>query len=295
MALLPAECELESFSLSKAYVTKSNSISCQKIGYFQATIKDLSNFLTVTPEVRLVISPESSNASFDYGSTIYIPLQLTFPGKYGSIHYGDSTQIEYILAHEYGHAVLAEFLSRNLFYSEMYKVDKEFSNLEFTKSLSGKLSTEQELKYNELKEKKNSYNKIRKLISDYGEFFADVIAVYYSNSKDTMFNAVYFDEMSDQSFQLALARSFSENSVDITDRIYHEEHASLVLVRQFIGSHLWPSNNEEKEIFLELITNSIEEEILQRLDREEYKLTPKKINESLINRLESKLLLLKKK
>ncbi|GEM_PF-1733081 len=285
LALTPADCDSESFALSKAYVTKENAISCQKIYYFQSTVEDISEFFQDAPGVRLFISPKSSNASFDYGETIYIPLQMTFPGKYGSVNYGDPTQTEYILAHEYGHAIFTKLLSRNSFYSEVYSIDKEFSNLEFEIKLNSKPTEQSEQRLAELSERKKSYNKLRKLLTDYSELYADIIAVYYSNNKETMLNALYFDDMSDQSYNLVLARSFSERSVDITDRIYSEEHASLVLARHFVGTNLWPKSKEEKQKFLSLIFKAIEEEILERVDREEYKLSAKKMNESLIKRI----------
>ena len=285
MALSPADCDIEAFSLSKAFVTKENAISCSKISSFQSTVRDISAFFNNAPEVRLIISSQSSNASFDYGETIYIPLQLTFPGKYGGMNFGDPTQTEYILAHEYGHAIFAKLLSENDFYRDMYIVDKEYSNLEFSKKLSISFTEEDESKLIELKEKKNSYNKLRKLLSDYSEFYADVITVYYSNNKETMLNALYYFEMSDQSYQLVLARSFSENFVDISNRIYHEEHASLVLARQFIGRDLWPNSAEDKENHLQLIYTAIEAEVLYRLENEVYKMSPEELNKSLIKRM----------
>lgn len=286
-SLTAADCGDDQFSLSKAYVTKENAISCQKIHYFQSTVEDISELFNDAPPVRLLISPKSSNASFDYGETVYIPLQMTFPGKYGSVNYGDPTQAEYILAHEYGHAVFTKLLSRNNFYKDVYALDKEFSQLEFESKLKSDLDEETLQRINELRDKKNEYNKVRKLLTDYSEFFADVIAVYYSNNKETMLNALYFDSMSDQSYNLVLARSFSERLVDISDRIYTEEHASLVLARHFVGTNLWPNTKEQKIDYLRSIFNAIEEEILERLEREEYRLSAKKMNNSLIKRLKS--------
>ncbi|WP_372651520.1 hypothetical protein [Halobacteriovorax sp.] len=286
-SLTAADCGDDQFSLSKAYVTKENAISCQKIHYFQSTVEDISELFNDAPPVRLLISPKSSNASFDYGETVYIPLQMTFPGKYGSVNYGDPTQTEYILAHEYGHAVFTKLLSRNNFYKDIYAVDKEFSQLEFESKFKSDLDEETLQRINELRDKKNDYNKVRKLLTDYSEFFADVIAVYYSNNKETMLNALYFDAMSDQSYNLVLARSFSERRVDISDRIYTEEHASLVLARHFVGANLWPKTKEQKVDYLQSIFNVIEEEILERLERKEYRLSAKKMNNSLIKRLKS--------
>ena len=284
-ALSPTNCEHSPSSFSESYVLKENSVSCQKISYFQSTIEDIASYFTEAPYVRLFISTKSPNASFDFGETIRVPLQISFPGKYGSISYGDPSQTDYILAHEYGHAIFAKLLSRNEFYSKVYSLDKEVSRLEFDINIGSSLNEDVDQRLTELRERKDSYNKVRKLLSDYSEFFSDVVAVYYSENKDSMFNALYYPEMSDQSYRLVLARSFSDNYVDITDRIYSEDHASLVLVRQFVGEYLWPESTEDKAKFLKLIFNAIEMEVLDRLNREENRMSAKEMNESLIKRL----------
>ncbi|WP_127716885.1 hypothetical protein [Halobacteriovorax sp. HLS] len=286
-ALFQTHCGENTFEHSQAYVIKERSITCEKIDYFQSIIKDISNFFEEPPFVRLFIGLKSSNASFDYGESINIPLQLVYANHYGSEYYPDSNLSEYILAHEYGHAIFTNLLKNNEFYREIYLVDKQVSKLEFKRKIEGSLEEDDQLRLADLTLKKRSFNKVRRLLNDYSEFFSDVVAVYYANDKEVMVDALYSFSMSDQQFSLAMARSFSEREIDIEDRLYTEEHASLVLVRQFVGKNFWPKTDDEKTNNLKLIFKSIEQEILLRLRQEEFRLNPKIMNERLIKRIEN--------
>lgn len=287
------DCDISANSpLRSAYLAEEGEyVSCAELKQYERILKKVKLFLSDAPPVILSIKRSDSNASFDMGQVIHIPRRLEFNGKYGESYQSSFVAIDSILAHEYGHAVFNERLKDQDFYKDLYTITKKMSRLEL---LINTFIGDRAILYGHKQEHDKLLNvfrdsqkltSTRRVVNAYNELFSDVVAVYAFNNKSAITSALYYEEMTDQGFELVLARSFESNSITSSNVVTTEAHALFSETRQFIGRWLWPSNNKEKSKNIDKIFKVIAEEIEARLSLENLSFDPIEANSTLINKL----------
>lgn len=290
------DCSLDANSpvLATYKAQEGNFLNCEQVTEFEATISKTASLAKSFPRVTLLISKQSDNASFDRGSIIRVPLRLTFPNRWGNYFYGDYNSNQIVLAHEYGHAILNEKLSDEVFFKPIKNLADRSSQLE----LSIQHAYEDNKSKNEIQNILDAYNsnyqamyddkdqlRISKILSPYHELFADLIAALAFDNKSAMIEALYYNEMSDDKFDNLLTRDFKKNHLKIKANHLKEDHALFAPTRRFIGENLWPTNDIEKTKLLGLVFNSIVVEMKKHADSGEGQINPIKANEDLIKLL----------
>lgn len=293
-------CELSGHTVSLVYKnSRGDFLSCDQVKSFSETIDRVAAISPVAPEINLFIEKEHSNASFDMGLIIRVPLRLTFSGPWGQVYYGQFISSHSVMAHEYGHAIFSKMLEEQEFFKEMKEESVSFSqkDLELMAALnSGVDQKEVELikAQREVILKSRTSNKeharIRRILGGYDELFADVVAVYAADNKRTMVNALFFNEISDQAFELVMARDFSGEERSFSNALLSEEHATFAQTRSFIGNNLWPSNDDEKKKFLSIVFDSILENVIERIKSPtDEELSARELNENLIDSIKQRI------
>lgn len=293
-------CELTSNTVSLVYKnSRGDFLSCDQVKSFSETIDRVAAISPVAPAINLFIEREHSNASFDMGLIIRVPLRLTFSGPWGQVYYGQFISSHSVMAHEYGHAIFSKMLEEQEFFKEMKEESVSFSqkDLELMAALnSGVDQKEVELikAQREVILKSRTSNKeharIRRILGGYDELFADVVAVYAADNKRTMVNALFFNEISDQAFELVMARDFSGEERSFSNALLSEEHATFAQTRSFIGNNLWPSNDDEKKKFLSIVFDSILENVIERIKSPvDEELSARELNENLIDSIKQRI------
>ncbi|EQC47302.1 hypothetical protein [Bacteriovorax sp. Seq25_V] len=273
---------------------KGNYLTCDQIDSFMQTLENVFEISPVTPDISLFIDKEYSNASFDMGSIIYVPLRLTFHSQFGMTYYGDFYASHSVLAHEYGHAVFSKMLEQEDFFKELKEISLKISSLRLTIQKTFEAGNpgnmvafySDMLKSAEQKRLENKVAlKVNRMLSPYHELFADLVAALAAGSKRTMVNALYYDELDDRSYQMVLARDFDTNSLNMKGPYMHEEHGMLAPTRRFIGSNLWAETEEEKKELLLNLYKAIVIEVRKQIASDIDKLSPAQMNENLIKTL----------
>lgn len=275
---------------------KGNYLNCQKIEDFLDTIEKVSRLTPVSPEINLFIGRESNNASFDMGNIIYVPLRLNFPNQWGTVFYGDYYANQTILAHEYGHAVLSKLLEKEVFFQSFKAISIQISQIQiqiqelFEKGDPDKKIPLYSQRLQDLQEQRlNDKESLRasRLLSPYHELFADLVTVLAYNDKSSILNALYYNEMSDQSYQMLLFRNFEGDEVNMNSPFVHEEHGMFAPIRRFIGNQLWPNNDEEKKTLIQQLYKAIVIEMRKNLALSDDELDPRSLNQNLLSTLNS--------
>lgn len=289
------ECDLpENSVIENIYKTSSgNYLSCNNIDAFNSTLSEVTELVPDGPDISLYVEKSSSNASFDMGRIIRLPIQMVFHGKYGVLYHGSYMGVQTVLAHEYGHAIFSERIKKYDFYKEIQELAYRSSTLElaiqkaYAEGNPNNIVEFYRKQLDALFEKRKNdkqFQKVRKITGAYNEFFADVVAVVAKNDKSAVMMALYYDEMNDQQYQMVQARQFSENSLDMRGSYMNVIHTKFAPARRFVGENLWPTNNEEAT---ELINKSFEAvviEIQKQLKKDKMDRS-KVLNESLIETL----------
>lgn len=288
-------CETKSEIVQSTYKTGSgNYLSCDYIKDFENTLKRVLKISPVAPKINLLINKEYPNASFDTGLIIRVPLRLTFIGNWGQTFYGEFMASHTVLAHEYGHAIFSKMLENEDFFVEMKEMSKRASTLEIEIQKAYLQENSQELiesyyqdlkNLNEERINNKAHTKIRNLLTPYDELFADLIAALALHDKRAMVNALYYDEASDQAFELILARDFDVNQLNMHGSYLYEEHGMLAPTRRFIGQNIWPTTELQKSELINILYESIVQNVKEAIEVDHFELDALEINEKLIKTL----------
>ena len=127
----------------------------------------------------------------------------------------------------------------------------------------------------------------KELLSQLGYEFS----VLVTDDNNAILKALYYDEMTDESYETIKLRSFDDQGTKYDNRLLNEEHGELALVRQFIGTKILPSfKNQENilELKRKLIDNlliAIESQMRERIATKQFKISPLINNQALIEEL----------
>ena len=273
-------------------VSKKDHIECSDVSFVNNQLLKVKELLPIAPKINLNLYANSPSAFFDLGSILHIPMRLTFFNNWGMQYSTILSDISPILYHEYGHAVFSEIFAAK-YYPTIQKNAKDLSNLKVRKQIAyaqgnpNNVVETYELRIEKLTEKiKNSPEReIQRMISSYNEFFSDLIAVLITENRNTIMNALYYNEMTDNDYELIRMRSFTDRGTLLTNRLLNEEHTELAPTREFIGSNFLEEAFKSKEKKIELIQiviNSIDIELERRIKNSLLKRDPKVSNQGLI-------------
>jgi len=289
------ECELPQNSvIENVYKTDNgNYISCNNVDSFNETLSEVTALVPDGPEVSLYVEKRNSNASFDMGRIIRIPIQMVFNGKYGNFYHGSYMGVHTVLAHEYGHAIFSERIKKYDFYKDIQELAHRSSSYElaiqdaYAKGNPNNIVEFYRQQIKSLFEKRKNdkqFQKVRKITGAYNEFFADVVAVVAKNDKSAVMMALYYDEMNDQQYQMVQARQFANNSLDMQGSYMNVVHTKFAPVRRFVGENLWPTNSDEAKTLIDKTFEAVVIEIQKQLKKEQMD-SSRELNKSLIETL----------
>jgi hypothetical protein len=293
-------CQLsENSPISNYYfINGESSDNCDEIVEVEKLVSEINEFSDSHLKINLLVSAKASNASFDGGSIIEFPRNLIVQGNYGQEYSLPFTSNMTVVGHEYGHALLEKIFEKELlaqFPNEVSFIaaSLEISNLRLKieelneKGINTKdLNLELESKRNKLLTNKN-FIYFARLTTAYSELYADVVAAFHDNAKDTMLKALYYDEMKNFEFYMIQTRTFNTEFDSKYDVYMKEEHGMFAMTRNYIGKKMWPKNVKEKRLFLDRIGRAIVLEVKSLMNDKKELSDFKKANDNLIKRLES--------
>lgn len=273
-------------------------VNCSDLEEFDSVITKASLLVDHAPKISLFIEKEHDNASFDMGEIIYLPMRLYFSNNWGQRYYSYASHRNTILAHEYGHALFSNKLGQEEFFRRIKSLSNAISQkqIEIQKANSQGINTEElQVELEKLNDERLSNKDDLKLIntlSPFHELYADLIAVFSQKNKRAMVNALYYDEMSDQSFNLILARDFDSNQLDLTNPyqyFFKEEHGVYAPVRRLIGEKYWTLDLSEQKRILNALYTAIINQVLEVMDFDHDFYDPITTNNDLIEKFEAQL------
>lgn len=299
----------DSLSDSVSHAIFDSNIGSYDCHYFSKVIKNINNineFSPVKPTINIILTHKSFSASFDQGLNLDIPQIFIRKNDKGNYHYLTKNQTAAIVAHEYGHAILSYYLEQEMpEYSDFFKLQKSISDLKMNAFLirlkildsqtrpQERVQLQKELfnfasKIMEFKKRRNNkrYKVFHEIMLPYQELLADTIAVYQYEDKALLTKIVNHPEYTEIEKELVLARSFNKNNISLSPNNINSEHAKLYLVRQYIGSKMWPKNKSEKLLYIEKLLSSIKHSIEEELH---FKDTKSETNKEKSHRLILKL------
>ncbi len=276
--------------IKSAYQVDSNEqyITCSRIQEYDRLTARVNELTAHKKKVNLLINKQGNNASFDHGLNIALPSRLVFYGKYGQIYHGSASGLQAIYVHEYAHAI---FSNRLKVFSELTNFitqSEEISKLSLKYLMDSTSQLKDQIKALSDEREEFRYYKFNRVISTHNKLYADVVAAFLNKDKYSISSALYYDEMSDMSYSRTQARSFSY-PYELSSSVLSDVHTLFSPTRNFIGDNMWPSDEEEKKLYLEIITQAILENIENYLSNDKTTITPTKANQELQKRLEQKL------
>lgn len=294
-----AACDEKAYGvvLDYIYAPSSENKNCLFIKNSLEAINRATRIAPLSTRIRLFIGPYAdNNASFDMGSGLHLSHEFGVFMPSDSFSDSASYQRVYvdehmdIIVHEYGHALFAELLDQRIpGHAAYHKKWSHISSLNFEKAKSqiklaqseswleksklsreiNRLAKEIDQNYRELvpegKKQRQSAPALRlaTLTSPYHELFADAFAVFNSNDKNAIQEALAHDRMTtaDLSYHRVATRSF-EDAFELSPRLsYHVPHAYFYKVRRFIGDRMWPTSDTQRKAYLVILADAIAEDI----------------------------------
>ncbi|EPZ49698.1 hypothetical protein M902_0885 [Bacteriovorax sp. BAL6_X] len=298
------KCSTEYKYVASAFKVKHReTINCSDVDWAEKALSKVANLKPDAPMVNLELLTRDNGASFDIGETVRIPLHLTFTNQWGQVFNSYAIGTDAILYHEYSHAIFGKRIGK-LFYPKLKALAERLSRFKiYRQKAYAEGNPRNVVEYytkqiESIEERVKTHNELEKyhLSSPYNELFADLMAVLVTNNRNAIFNALYYDEMTDEAYQLIKLRSFEDQNTKYDNRGLYEEHGELALVRQYIGEEILPkifkNKNEEelKKELIKIVLDSIEAQMDERIRKNAFKISPMHSNTSLIEEIKQRYL-----
>lgn len=288
-------CSLKYQVIKEIYSPLSDSFRCEFVQSLDSEFHDINQIFNknYSKPLYVVLFPTGNNASFDLGHFLELPERMVFYDRFGNQLSSSIMGLSPIAHHEYGHFLFQELLKEKFgsLFEPLFNTFDTYSAKKrqiYSQKKSGFTKSESN-EYIDALKKEPELERFNKVISIYTELYADIISVFYSSNKNAIFEALYYDRMSDFEYGLVRLRSFDLKTSSLDLSQMGTEHNYLSITRSFIGNNLWPANVQEKGIFLEKIENALLKSIELDLQRGEI-LGVKEANEQLINILKAEII-----
>lgn len=282
-------CEVKGKVINRAIYDSSQMTkkeACEFSQHVESLLKPVLKSFDFAPKVSLQLMPEFDNASYDNGTMIKIPIKFYSLDLNDNKVFKEQKDLDAIILHEYGHAVLASYLVNNWDGFRNYSSSgHRISELEQQNLVSPSKEIQEKIDY----ERKalmssRSMRTFTKAITPYQELFADILSTFELNDKDAILNAITTLNDTPDNYLLYLGRSFSNRELDL-GKLSAFPHSYFYKTRQFIGLNLWPINELDKKEKLKKLIKIIQEE-LEMSSYDSYFMTePLLDNELLIDRM----------
>jgi hypothetical protein len=282
-------CEVNGKIVKKA-IYDTSEITAKKACEFGKHVENLLSPVLKTfknaPKISLRLMPEFDNASYDNGSMIKIPIKFYSLDRDDQKNYKRVKDLDAIILHEYGHALLASYLVAQWDSFDFYSASgHRISELEQQNLLTP--SEKLEKKINDEKKELMSSRSMRtftKSITPYQELFADILSTFELNDKDAVFNAITSTNDIHDNYLLYLGRSFSEKDFNL-GKMSLFPHSYFYKVRQFIGASFWPVDEKDKTEKLQKLIELIQHETIYSSYDSYFMTDPQLDNEELIQKI----------
>lgn len=240
-----------------------------------AFAEDLAHLLTQlrqqipqAPPVSLVISAESTNASFDNGHIIWLPQVLVSADPYGNKQTSQPSQLLQVVVHEYGHAILNVALKKH-FTKELGNLYEAFEAIstEAEQNLIEKITSRGVRQRGGELAQTEEFKLYFQHIPAYSELYADTLTVYAFDDLAAMKKALSFARQNKKkSLQIQLRDFTQDHSLEEIEKS-HAVHSHLSLVRSYIGKKWKTLNSDGKRRLLFSLENAIIRALQENLKR----------------------------
>lgn len=252
---------------------KEGEPNCDYIHDVEELMNSVQTFSEDKVSLNLFVRYVDNSPAFDGGSIIEIPERFVMSSteRNGEDYYVPLVHNITVVAHEYGHALLDKKLEKTLmqeFPEEVGYIEasKELSELKIAKLLKLNPESKENLDkaQNEIYANKK-FQRFANLTAAYSELYADVVAVYYSNSKSAITDAIFMTGSGIQALRIAQLRDFNTEFTPKHEVFMNEQHSYFAYTRNYIGKKLWPKNLAEKQKMLVKIGDAIVAEVRSML------------------------------
>lgn len=251
------ECRLEGDGPVKE-VLFTAQVNCHLAEILAKTLQKTAEFSPRKPEVTLIIGDKAGNASFDNGSVIRIPQFMFFTDSQGNTFPASNDQLEKVVVHEYGHAVLKELWMHEFAqeFAELFEELEILSDLA-VENTKNKISGRGVRQRGQLLATTEAYSLFYKYLPAYSELYADALTVLYFNDTNAMFEALHFARLSEEKALNVELRNFSKQH-DLRDvEKVKDAHTRLSLVRSYLGRMMQNLNQEGRQALLARLEQAI--------------------------------------
>ncbi|GEM_PF-3772939 len=251
------ECRIEGDGPVKD-VLFTAQVNCHLAEILAKTLQKAALFSPRQPDISLIIGDKAGNASFDNGSVIRIPQFMFFTDRAGNTFPASSDQLEKVVVHEYGHAVLKELWKRE-FAQEFATLFADLESLSSIvventkKKISGRGVRQrgQQLAMSE------AYSLFYKTLPAYSELYADTLTVLYFAESGAMFQALHFAHLSEEKSLGVELRDFSKQHDLRSIEKTNDAHTRLSLVRSYLGRMMQNLDKEGRQALLARVEQAI--------------------------------------
>lgn len=260
----------EACSINKEFIEKvyfdakaiSSTVACSEGHRVNQLLSRLTGLVDIPlPKVSIHLVPESDNAAYDNGTLITIPVKFYSMSAIENSEkiYKSTSDLDAIVLHEYGHAILASYLVEHWDSFSIYrKFGLEISKLKQELFLEDNLEKKAYLK--DLEKEfmiPRSMRTFSSKITPFQEFFADVLSVSILEDKKAIYNAIVENESEEPRY---VYRRF--------DKTYKEDgnkkpdsHGHFYKARELIGAKYWDQMLKDKNIFFKNLLEATRKEL----------------------------------
>lgn len=224
--------------------------------------------------VDIIISGFGSDeAASDYGHIVSLPRQLALEGEFGNMTYKYMNDLVSVFSHEYGHFIFGELTKAKVpEFAQLNQIGNRISELTLQIVKNPDMSDAQvQTIQNQIKAQYDRIYKdplmlrVAQTSIPYSELFADTVAVYSSDSKSVIYNALWYPHMHGSLEDYVRARDFGV-ARDPATWTQDEAHVMFSPLRSKIGSEeCWPKTDLERSTKLRQLSDLMIDDIKSKL------------------------------
>ncbi len=239
-------------TINKVYSSHGQIIDCKNVQELDSSFNQINILFNknYSQEINIVLTPVGDNASFDLGSFLELPSRMVRYDRFGHEYPLSLAHLSPIAYHEYGHYLFQELLKSQFprKYDTLFALFQKISHLKAIGFEKNQAYLDKEILEKVMSEIK-AHPEIKlfnEIITPYTELYADIIAVYFSNDKNAILNALYYDEMNSTEYQMVRHRSFDSRFDKMSSMYMSGPHNFFAMTREYIGKNLFPKNEGDK-------------------------------------------------
>lgn len=264
-AIAGQECQVSQGGPVKE-VLFTAEVNCHLAEILAETLANTAEFAPRQPPVTLIIGDRAGNASFDNGAVIRIPQFMFFTDSKGNIFPASNDQLQKVVVHEYGHAILKELWKHEFAqeFAELFEDLESLSSL-VVENTRDKIASRGVRQRGQQLAMSEAYSLFYKYLPAYSELYADALTVLSFADSSAMFQALNFAHLSEEKALSVELRDFSKQHDLRNIEKTKDAHTRLSLVRSYLGRMMQNLNQEGRKALLarleQAITLAVREEL----------------------------------